>query len=133
MRNKILLGVFLLTLFSAFSIDVPAQQPKALLTSVELGAINPKMVSEGKNLYTSKCFICHDLDQKKVGPTLRNVTKERKPEYIMNVILNPQKMQKSDPILIGLLKKFNNVPMPDSKLSETQARSLLEYLRSVAK
>jgi hypothetical protein len=51
----------------------------------------------------------------------------------MNVLLNTVKMQKTDPVYKGLLVKFKNVPMPDPKFSEAQARSVLEYLRSVAK
>ena len=77
--------------------------------------------------------MCHDLDQKKVGPALRSVTKERKPDYIMNVIYNTAKMQKNDPIFKGLLAKYNRVPMPDPNFTEAQSRSVLEYLRSVAK
>lgn len=133
MTNKFSVGVFSLIGFLVINISVFAANPKAMITSVELGPINPKIVSEGKGLYTAKCFMCHDLDQKKVGPALRNVTKERKMEYIMNAIWNPAEMQKNDPTSKALLKKFNNVPMPDPNLTQVQVRALLEYLRSVAK
>lgn len=133
MANRFSMGVFSLIVFLAFGAQVLAANPKTMIAKVELGQINPKMVNEGKGLYTSKCVMCHDLDQKKIGPSLRNVTKERKPEYIMNVIWNPVEMQKIDPISKGLLKKFNNVPMPDPNLTQAQIRSVLEYLRSVAK
>jgi mono/diheme cytochrome c family protein len=91
------------------------------------------MVGEGKGLFTSKCAMCHDLDAKKVGPTLRTVTKVRKPEYIMNVLLNSAKMQKEDATMKDLVAKYNKVPMPETGLNQVQARSVLEYLRSVAK
>ena len=133
MTSKFSVGVFSLIAFIAFSAQVLAAKPKAMITTVELGTINPKMVSEGKGLYTSKCVVCHELDKNKIGPALRNITKERKPEYIMNAIWNPTEMQKTDPISKSLLKKFKNVPMPDPNLTQTQIRSILEYLRSVAK
>ena len=133
MKSKFFVGAFLLIGFLLVSMNAVALQPKEMITKVDMGSINPKMVNEGKGLYTSKCFMCHDLDQKKVGPTLRNVTKERRPEYIMNVIYNTPKMQKNDPTFKALAVKFKNVPMPDPNLTEAQARSLLEYLRSVAK
>lgn len=133
MKSKFLVGVFSLIGFLLISMNAVAGQPKEMITKVEMGPINPQMVKVGKGLFTSKCAMCHDLDLKKVGPTLRNVTKERKPDYIMNVIYNTAKMQKNDPIFKSLLVKFKNVPMPDPNFTEVQARSLLEYLRSVAK
>ena len=133
MTRKIVVGAFLLIGFLLINMNAVAAPPKVMITKVELGTINPKMVNDGKGLYTSKCVACHDLDQKKIGPTLRNVTKERSPEYIMNVIYNTTKMQKNDPTFKGLVVKFKNVPMPDPNLTEAQSRSLLEYLRSVAK
>ncbi|MDD5185889.1 MAG: cytochrome c [Paludibacter sp.] len=133
MISKFLIGLFSLTGFLLISTYAVAAQPKGMITTVEMGPINPVMVKSGKGLFTSKCAMCHDLDQKRVGPSLRNITKVRKPEYIMNVIYNTVKMQKSDPIFKSLLVKFNNVPMPDPNLSKAQVRTILEYLRSVAK
>jgi cytochrome c len=115
------------------SLNVIAAPPKVMISKVELGPINPQMVKEGKGLFTSKCVMCHDLDQKKVGPSLRNVTKERSPEYIMNVIYNTALMQKTDPVYKKLLVTFKNVPMPDPNFTQAQSRNVLEYLRSVAK
>ena len=46
---------------------------------VELGPINAKMVGEGKTIYGNQCIICHDLDQNKLGPALKMVTKSRTP------------------------------------------------------
>ena len=101
--------------------------------NVELGPINKKMVEEGKSIFNDKCIVCHDMDQKKIGPLLRNISKERTPEYIMNFLLNSVQMQKEDPFVKDLLKKYNNVLMPDPDINQIQDRSVLEYLRSMAK
>ena len=77
--------------------------------------------------------MCHDIDQNKLGPALRNVTKTRTPEYIMNILLNPVQMQKENPTVKALLAKYNNLPMPDPALNQAKARSVLEYLRSLVK
>ncbi len=100
---------------------------------VELGPINKKMVEEGRNIFNSKCIICHDLDQQKVGPALRNITKDRSPEFIMNLMVNYPQMLKEDPLMQDIFKKFNHIPMTDPALNQTQARNLLEYLRSVVR
>ena len=98
-----------------------------------LGPIDKKMVEEGKALYTAQCIVCHDMDQKKIGPALKNVTKMRTPEYLMNVLLNSAQMQKEDPTMKALLKEYNNMPMPDPGFNQAKARSVVEYLRSVSK
>ena len=103
------------------------------IKSVELGPLNNKMIGEGKVIFNNQCIVCHELDQKKLGPPLKNVTKERTPEYIMNLLLNAAQMQKDDPKVKALLKEYNNLPMPDPALSQSKARSVLEYLRSLAK
>lgn len=100
---------------------------------VTLGAIDGKLVEEGKNIFNNKCTICHDLDVRKVGPALRNITKERTPEYFMNMMVNYAQMLKEDPVLKDQFRKFNGIPMTNPELKQTQARALLEYLRSVAK
>jgi cytochrome c551/c552 len=126
-------------LLSAKSItdDFQLPQEKDLgigpVKKVELGPLNNKMVGEGKTIYTNQCIICHDLDQNKLGPALKNVTKTRTPEYIMNILLNPAQMQSQNATVKALLKQYNNLPMPDPALNQAKARSVLEYLRSLAK
>jgi len=101
--------------------------------SVELGPLDKKMSDKGKAIFNNKCMICHDLDQAKIGPTLRNVTKARTPEFIMNMLVNTVQMQKQNATIKELIKKYNNIIMTPPMLDQDQARSVLEYLRSVAK
>jgi mono/diheme cytochrome c family protein len=100
---------------------------------VVLGPLDKKMTDQGKSIFNSKCIICHDLDQAKIGPPLRNVTKVRTPEYIMNLLVNTVQMQKENATIKALIKKYNNVIMIPPLLNQEQARTVLEYLRSVAK
>ncbi|GBD87047.1 cytochrome c [bacterium BMS3Abin03] len=95
--------------------------------------IDESLVSKGNSLYYSKCFACHQLDNRVVGPPLRNITKEVSPVYFMNYLLNTTEMQKKVPRVIKLIKEYNGELMPNQSLSEKQARALLEYFRSVAK
>jgi len=100
--------------------------------NIKLGPIDPKMVMKGKDLFNNKCLLCHELDQKKIGPPLRNITKTRTPEYIMNLLLNTVKMQQDDPVVKELITIYK-VPMTPPDFTPEQVRSVLEYLRSVAK
>lgn len=100
--------------------------------NLELGPVDVKMVAQGKSLFNNKCLLCHDLDQKKIGPPIRNITKTRPPEFIMNLLLNTIQMQQEDPIIKDLISTYK-VPMTPPEFTKEQARSVLEYLRSVAK
>ena len=113
----------------------PVPQEKDLgigpIKSVELGPLNKKMIQEGKVIYTNQCVMCHDIEQNKIGPALKNVTKTRTPQFIMNLLLNSAQMQKENVTVKALLKQYNNLPMPDPALNQAKARSVLEYLRSL--
>lgn len=100
------------------------------IKELKLGPIDQSLVKKGKDIFDSKCTACHKLDEKYVGPPLRGVTKRRKPEWIMNMILNPSEMIQKDPIAKELLAEYPT-PMPFQNVSEGDARAILEYLRSI--
>jgi len=70
-------------------------------------------------------------DQRMIGPALAGVYDRRSPEWVMNMILNPDVMLKEDPIAIALLKEYNNAIMLNQNLSEEDARAIAEYLRTL--
>jgi hypothetical protein len=47
------------------------------------------------------------------------------------VLLNPTEMLKQDPIAKALLEEYNNVMMLNQNLSQEEARSISEYLRTL--
>ena len=102
------------------------------IKDLKLGSVDPKLVSEGKSIFNSKCIACHDLDQKKIGPPLRNIAKANTPSFIMNYLLNTTEMQKKDPIMEKLVKEYK-ILMPDQQLSKEDALATLDYFRSVEK
>jgi len=99
--------------------------------SVELGdEIDQDMADAGKETFNSLCVACHKLDSRFVGPALGDVLDHRSPEWVMNMILDPNKMLEEDPIAKKLLEEFG-APMADLGLSEDQARELVEYFRTL--
>ena len=104
----------------------PKQPP--LVQSVKLGPIDAKLAEKGEKLYKEKCTSCHRLTVRHVGPPLEGVTKKRKPEWIMNMILYPDWMVKNDPIAKQLIAQYA-APMANLNLSKEEARAILEYLR----
>ena len=100
------------------------------VTTVALGeGIDEAMATNGKTIYEGKCSACHQLsDQKVVGPGLAGVTERRKPEWVMNMIVNPEEMTKKDPVAKKLLAE-HLTQMTNQNVNEQDARAILEYLR----
>jgi len=86
-------------------------------------------VERGKAIYEMKCSACHKLtDQRVVGPGWLNVTKNRKPEWIMNMIINVEVMLDKDPEAQKLLE-LCLTRMPNQNVSVGDARDILEFMR----
>jgi hypothetical protein len=65
-----------------------------------------------------------------IGPAQKGLLDRRSPEWAMNIMLNPQEMLKKDETAKALLKEYNDMPMTDMGLTEQEARSILEYIRT---
>lgn len=92
--------------------------------------LNAQWVEEGKSIYEVKCQACHKLtDEKLVGPGWRDVTRRRKPEWILNFVTNVDMMLETDPQAQKLLEECL-VRMPNQNLTLDEARKVLEFQRS---
>lgn len=94
-------------------------------------AIDQNMAAEGKKIYEEMCSACHKADQKFIGPAPKGILERRTPEWIMNMILNPEVMIQQDPIAKQLLMEYNGAPMANQNLTQDQARKILEYFRTL--
>lgn len=100
------------------------------ITSVVLGAIDPAMQKAGEDLFVAKCSACHKVGKRYIGPDMAGVTARRSPEWIMNMILNPDEMVAKDPIAKELLAEYSS-PMANQSLTEDESRKILEYFRGI--
>jgi mono/diheme cytochrome c family protein len=94
-------------------------------------AIDQKMAAHGADIYKKMCTACHRPDKKFIGPAPKGILERRTPEWIMNMILAPEKMVNEDPLAKELLMEFNGSPMANQGLSEEEARAVLEYFRTL--
>ena len=97
---------------------------------MKLAPIDNNLVTKGKQIFDTKCVSCHKFDSRLVGPPLKDVTKRRRPEWIMNQILNPAEMIEKDKISKELFAQYL-VPMTFQDITIDDARAILEYFRAV--
>ncbi len=100
----------------------------------------PKLrdISQGEHLFRTRCSTCHTigkgvegLPEGLEGPDLLGVTKRREREWLFRWIAEPDKMlAELDPIAMGMYAKYNNLPMPNMRLSEIDVEDLLKYIGS---
>lgn len=112
----------------------PADDGKGVgpIENVDLPAtVDETLAAHGKEIFATKCSACHEPSEKrKVGPGVAGVTERRKPEWIMNMILNPEVMVKEDPQAKALFAEYL-APMANQNLTEEEARAVLEYFRQI--
>ena len=102
------------------------------ITSVDLGlVVDQDMAAHGKEVYDKMCTACHKAEKKFIGPSPTGILERRSPEWVMNMILNPEQMVKEDLLAKDLLMEFNGAPMANQGLSKEDARAVLEYFRTL--
>ncbi|MDZ4666671.1 MAG: c-type cytochrome [bacterium] len=87
---------------------------------------------EGKSLYTANCAACHAINEKVVGPALKDVHQRREAAWLVKWIKNSQAMVKSgDPIAVKLYADNNNALMTSfESLSDIQIKSIIAYIKA---
>ncbi|WP_224484914.1 c-type cytochrome [Robertkochia aurantiaca] len=93
--------------------------------------IDQAMVERGEALFKTNCTACHKIEKRFIGPSPKGIMKRRSPEWIMNMILDPQLMVAQDRCAKDLLVEFNGAAMANQNLTEDQARDILEYFRTL--
>lgn len=94
-------------------------------------ALYAQSAEEGKTLYTANCTACHAINDKVVGPALKDIHKRREEAWLMKWIRNSQALIKSgDPIAVQVYEENNKVLMtPFETLNESQVKSILIYIK----
>jgi cytochrome c5 len=113
--------------------DGGASAKASLLTAADitLGEVDHPMAEKGKTTYDVKCQACHSLGENRiVGPGWKGIMTKRKPEWIMNMIMNTEAMLSEDPEAQKMLEQCL-VRMPDQNLTMDEARQVLEYMRTL--
>jgi mono/diheme cytochrome c family protein len=84
----------------------------------------------GQALFESKCLSCHAIDEKVVGPALRDVHEKRTEEWLVKWIRNNEALIKSgDKDAIAIFNDFGGLAMNNfESLSEDDVKNIIEYI-----
>ncbi len=87
--------------------------------------------AEGEQLYKANCTACHAINEKVVGPALKDVHKRRESAWLLKWIKNSQKLIASgDPVAVQVYKENNESPMTAfENLTDAQISSIVDYIK----
>ena len=84
----------------------------------------------GSKLFVAKmCSGCHTIGKGKMaGPDLAGVLERRSEEWTRRWLKDPTPMFETDDAAKAMLKEYNNLKMPNMKLTDEQIDHLLHYI-----
>lgn len=109
---------------------VELEQGLGPIRDLQLGPVDAELAKTGEAAFVTKCSACHKIEERYVGPELGQVLSRRRPEFVMNQMLNATEMVARHPAVKELLAQYYT-PMPVQVTDRDEARAILEYLRSV--
>ena len=105
----------------------------------------PRTHSLGEKLFRNRCIACHAIGEEThsadsgastkkkqllTGPNLLGVTQKRDREWLVRLIMEPDKMlAEKDPLFMELYTRYNNISMPNFRLGKIEAEALIDYIR----
>ena len=111
--------------------DVMKDKGIGPVESIFLGKLKEDLAAQGKEEFKAKCSACHKAEKRFVGPEMAGILERRTPEWVMNMILNPEEMLEKDPLAKALFMEFNGQLMTNQQVTQEEARAMLEYFRTL--
>lgn len=132
MKHLIFISISALLIMSCGGEKKSTEVDKGIgpIDQLELKRIDIAQAQQGKKLFQQHCALCHKTHEEFLGPEIRGVFERRSPEWIMNMILNPEEMVKNNPTAKELHEKYK-LPMPVPEITRDEAFQIFEYMRTI--
>ncbi|MFY0625176.1 MAG: c-type cytochrome [Reichenbachiella sp.] len=119
----------LLTLSFIFSVFFA--QYGALAQDADGIPVDEAVIASGEKLFKANCTVCHSINDKVVGPALRDVHKRRDVAWITAFVQNSAKVIKSgDAYAVKLYNEYNKTEMTSFDFSDEEILSIVSYLKA---
>lgn len=94
------------------------------------GAVDANLAKRGKMLFSNRgCGGCHTFGKKLAGPDLVGATERRDKEWLRSWLKAPDQMLATDSTAKALLAEFQNIKMPNMKLTDADVDALVNYMQ----
>lgn len=121
----------LISLFFAVATTAVAQEDGATGGADGGGASDPAVIAAGEALFKQNCTVCHAINERVVGPALKDVHKRRPVDWIIAFVRNSQKViQSGDPYAVQLYNEYNKTVMTPFDFSDEEITSIVAYIQS---
>ena len=92
---------------------------------------NLALAASGEEIFKTKCTLCHTYGEgNKIGPDLKGVTKKRKPDWLKNMIKDPQGWVAKDAEAKKLFEEFKKIPMVVvPALKDDEIKAVIDFLK----
>lgn len=88
-------------------------------------------ISAGEKLFKGNCTVCHAINEKVIGPALRDVHKRRNLDWIKAFVKNSQKViQSGDEYAVNLYNQYNKTEMTAFDFEDAEIASIVGYIKA---
>ena len=114
-------------------------QTRSLLSTInsrDYASVQKKAASRpGEDLFITRCTVCHTIGAgRKVGPDLLGLAKNLDRKWLIRWLMEPDVVLKEkDPLATALYEQYNQVSMPNLRLSEQDAIDLIYFMQVESK
>ena len=128
MKKAVLFG-FALTVFGLATPSFAQAQEKASDAAASF-TVDAAKAKAGSKVFAAKaCVGCHTIGKGRLaGPDLAGLLERRTETWARTWLKDPTPMFETDETAKAMLKEYNNVKMPNMKLTEEQIDQLLHYI-----
>ena len=88
-------------------------------------------ISAGEKIFKANCTVCHAVNEKVIGPALRDVHKRRNLAWIQAFVQNSQKViQSGDEYAVNLYNEYNKTEMTAFDFEDAEVATIVAYLKA---
>ncbi|MEY4875718.1 MAG: hypothetical protein RL708_867 [Bacteroidota bacterium] len=88
-------------------------------------------IENGKTIFKSRCTACHSIQDKLVGPALKDVDKRHSEDWLIKFVHSSQTLIKNgDADAVKLFNENNQTVMPDhADLKDNDIKNIVAYIK----